>query len=70
MKIVEDYSTIDFGVKAFRDIDRITQNNLALSPLNDKEKSELLRFIDKREKNCFKPIHYATELKKSKITKL
>lgn len=40
----------------------MVQNNLALSPLNDREKTELLEFVDKREKFVIKPIHYAAEL--------
>lgn len=63
LKIVEgDYGTIHFAVKAFRDIKKVIQNNLALSPLNNKEKSELFEFVDKREKFVIKPIHYAAEL--------
>ena len=67
LKIVEgDYGTIHFAVKAFHDIKRVIQNNLASSPaplpLNDREKTELLAFVDKREKFIIKPIHYAAEL--------
>ena len=62
LKIVGDYGTIHFAVKAFHNIKRVVQSNLPLSPLNDREKTELLEFVDKGERYVIKPIHYAAEL--------